>query len=70
MSKIIIEKQLEKIFKTWIKNEPTLRHLENIDIGEIGWEEEEKMTTNQKEFIASMLKVMVEFQNHSNIEEK
>ena len=59
MKKLYIENQLEKMYKAWIRNEPTLKHLENMDIGDIGWEEEEKMTPNQKEFIDSMIKVMV-----------
>ena len=70
MNKLQIEKQLDRLYKFWLKNEPTLRHLENNDIEDIPYEVEEKMNTNQKQFIASMLKVMVEFQNHPNLEEK
>ena len=70
MNKLQIEKQLDRLYKFWLKNEPTLRDLENNDIEDIPYEVEEKMNTNQKQFIASMLKVMVEFQNHPNIEEK
>ena len=70
MNKLQIEKQLDRLYKFWLKNYPTLRHLENNDIEDIPYEVEEKMNTNQKQFIASMLKVMVEFQNHPNIEEK
>ena len=44
--------------------------LQEVPVEDIPYEVEEKMNTNQKQFIASMLKVMVEFQNHPNIEEK
>ena len=35
MNKLQIEKQLDRLYKFWLKNEPTLRHLENNDIEDI-----------------------------------
>jgi len=64
MTKIQIEKLLESMYKLWIKNEPSLKHLVNNDIEDIPYEVEDKMNERQKEFIDSILKVMVEFQNH------
>ena len=42
MNKLQIEKQLDRLYKFWLKNEPTLRHLENNDIEDIPYEVEEK----------------------------
>ena len=48
MTKIQIEKLLESMYKLWIKNEPSLKHLVNNDIEDIPYEVEDKMNERQE----------------------
>ena len=68
--KAVIDGQLRWMYKLWIKNEPNLKKWQKLKIGEdLDWDFEDAQNTRQKEFIDAILKVMVEFQNHPNIED-